>query len=163
MNIIFPRLEHVRTILFRGSTAARTIRGCIQIKGEDYYFSLAPASMSVIDDDDEPDRILENTNLDEFELIDSPREQLDDSSQENMGVGSAPTMDTDSTSGLAPRTGGDVELRLGVDPCQGSSLSSPLYNSRGACAVFSRACTTAVTREISPPIFRGHGLIEGTK
>ena len=29
---------------FRGSTATRTIRGRVQIEGEFYYFSLAPAS-----------------------------------------------------------------------------------------------------------------------
>ena len=69
--------------------------------------------------------MLESTNLDEYKLIDLPVEQHDDSSQEHMGVGMAPTLDTRSTSGLAPREGSLTELHLRVDPCQGSSLSSP--------------------------------------
>ena len=83
--------------------------------------------MSMIDDDDELDSTLENTKLDEFELIHSLQEQLDDSSQEDtcMGIGSAPAMDTNSTLGLVPQKGSSVELRLGVEPCQGSSLSPP--------------------------------------
>ena len=54
-------------------------------------------------------------------------EQHDDSSQEHMGVRMASTLDTRSTctSGLALHEGSLMELRLGVDPCQGSSLSSP--------------------------------------
>ena len=59
-------------------------------------------------------------DLDEFELVDSPTMQLDES-QENVGVGPAPTTDTESTSGLAPRNGSMEELRPGVDPCQESS------------------------------------------
>ena len=37
-------------------------------------------SMSITDDDHELDRILESTNLDEYEIIDLPMEQQDDSS-----------------------------------------------------------------------------------
>ena len=60
-------------------------------------------------DNGELNRLLENTNLDEFKLpvIASPREQLHDSSQESTLFGSASSMDTDSSSG--------VELRSGVD------------------------------------------------
>ena len=46
--------------------------------------------------------ILENTNLDDFELTDLLQEQLDGLSQEELGVGSAPTMDTNSASPGAP-------------------------------------------------------------
>ena len=55
-------------------------------------------------DDDELNRILKNNNLNEFELsvIGTPREQLDDMSQESTGVRLAPIMDTDSTLGLTP-------------------------------------------------------------
>ena len=55
-------------------------------------------SMSVIDDDNGLDRILENTNLHEYKLIDLPLEQLGDLSQENTDVGMA----TESTSRPAP-------------------------------------------------------------
>ena len=41
------------------------------------------------------------------------------------GIGSAPTVNTNSTPGLAPQKGSNMELHLGVHPCQGSSLSSP--------------------------------------
>ena len=51
-------------------------------------------SISLIDDDDELDRILQNTNLDKYELTDSSREQLDGLSQEELGVGSPLTMDS---------------------------------------------------------------------
>ena len=84
-------------------------------------------SISMINDD-ELDRILENTNLDEFELTDLPREQLDGSSQEELGIGLVPTMDTNSTPGLAPQKWNNTELHLGVYPCQGSSQSSRLIN-----------------------------------
>ena len=46
-------------------------------------------------------KILENTNLDEYELIDLSLEQLCDSSQEHTGVEAAPTMDT----GIVRRAG----------------------------------------------------------
>ena len=39
--------------------------------------------MSMIDDDNELNRILEDTILDEYEIIDLPLEQLGDSLQEN--------------------------------------------------------------------------------
>ena len=51
--------------------------------------------------------------------------ESDESLQELTGVGVAPASDTPSTSGLAPRKGNSRELRPGVDPCQGSFLSSP--------------------------------------
>ena len=82
-------------------------------------------SISMIVDSKELDKMLENTNLDEFKLNDSLREYLDGSLQENTGIGSVPNMDTDSTLGLAPTKGSNVELHSGVDPCQGSSLSPP--------------------------------------
>ena len=41
------------------------------------------------DDDSELDRIVQNTNLDKFKLIDLPLEQLVDLSQNNMGIGMA--------------------------------------------------------------------------
>ena len=47
--------------------------------------------MSIINDIIKIHRILENTNLDEYELIDFPLEQLGDSSQEHTGVESACT------------------------------------------------------------------------
>ena len=82
--------------------------------------------MSIIDDDSELDRILEITNFDNYELIDTPMES-DELLHELTDVGMAPASDTPSMSGLAPRIGGSRELRPGVDPCQGSSLcrSSP--------------------------------------
>ena len=58
-------------------------------------------------------------------FINLPMEQHDDLSQEHTGVGMAPTLDTSRTLGLTPREGSSTELHLGVDPCQGSSLSSP--------------------------------------
>ena len=89
---------------------------CEQLCASNYY-TVRGLSMTIIDDDDqELDRILENTNLDEYELIDVPIEQHSDSTQHNLGVGMAPISDTNSTSGLAPRKGGSRELRHGVDP-----------------------------------------------
>ena len=55
-------------------------------------------SISRINDNDELDRILESMNLVKFELTDSPPEQLDDLSQEKLGIGSAPAMDTSNNS-----------------------------------------------------------------
>ena len=77
--------------------------------------------MSIIDDDHELDRILESMSLDEYELIDLPMEQPDDSSHEHIGVGIAPTLDAGRTLGLAPCEGSSTVLLLGVDCCQGSS------------------------------------------
>ena len=73
--------------------------------------------MFMIDDDNELDRILKDTNLDEYELIDLPLEQLGDSSQETTRIGTAPTMDMQSMSGLEPQVGSSVELCSKVDPC----------------------------------------------
>ena len=61
--------------------------------------------MSLIKDNMELDRLLESANFDEFKLVDSPCEQHDGSSQELLGVGPAPTMDTSGTLGLAPCEG----------------------------------------------------------
>ena len=53
-------------------------------------------------DDDELDTILQNTILDEFELIDLLQELLDGSSQEEPGIRSDPTIDINNMPGLAP-------------------------------------------------------------
>ena len=88
--------------------------------------------MSMIDDDNELNRILEDTILDEYEIIDFPLEQLGDSSQEirrrRIRRRNGPSMDTQSMSGLAPQVESSVELRLKVDPCQSTSLSSTHLN-----------------------------------
>ena len=81
--------------------------------------------MSIIDDDSEVDRILETSNFDNYELIDTPMES-DELLHELTGVGMAPTSVTSSTLALAPRKGSSRELRPGVDSCQGvSSVFSP--------------------------------------
>ena len=74
-------------------------------------------SISMIDDEDDLDRILQNTNLDEFEQTDRLQNQLDSLSKEEPSVRLAPTMDTNSTPGLAPRKGSNTELCSGVDTC----------------------------------------------
>ena len=53
--------------------------------------------------------------------------QLGDSLQDDIDVGTAPTIDVESTCTLrlAPQGESLVELRSAVDLCQGSSLSSP--------------------------------------
>ena len=61
--------------------------------------------MSVIDNDREFDRNLETTNLDEYEVIDLPREQLNDLSHEHMGIRMATTLDVGIMSLLAPCEG----------------------------------------------------------
>ena len=94
-----------------------------KLYGGSSYTLAMEVRMPVIDDD-ELDKTLENTNLDKFKVIDSPQEQLNNSLQENTGVGSASTMGTDSTLWLAPRNRSNVKLCSGVDPCQESSLSS---------------------------------------
>ena len=48
------------------------MNNCVAVV-KDYTLAM-DVSISMIDDDDELDTILENTNLDEFELNDSPRE-----------------------------------------------------------------------------------------
>ena len=70
------------------------------------------------------ERTLQRTNLDKYKLIDLSMEQHGDSSHEHTGVGMAPTSDTGSTSGLALR-GGQGNCGSGLEPCQGSFLSSP--------------------------------------
>ena len=62
-------------------------------------------NLSVLNDYHELDRILESTNLDEYEFIDLPMEQHDDLLQEHLGVGIAPTLDTESALGMSPREG----------------------------------------------------------
>ena len=81
--------------------------------------------MSIVVDVYELDRILEGTNLDKDKLINNRVDQLDDLLHEHTGFGIGHTLDTQSTSGLEPLEGSSTVLRLGVDPCQGSSLSSP--------------------------------------
>ena len=77
--------------------------------------------MSIIDDDHELDRILENTYFDEYELIDLPMEQLEGSAQENSGVGTAPTY---GQYGAAPRYCRTV--RRGWHPVKGVQGNFPL-------------------------------------
>ena len=48
---------------------------CEKLCDSSCYTLFMDHSMSVIDDDNELDRILENTNLHEYELIDLPLEQ----------------------------------------------------------------------------------------
>ena len=67
---------------------------------------------------------LQSTNLDKYEPIDLPMEQPNDMLHEPMGVGVAPTLDTESTYQLAPREGSSTVLHSGVGPCQGCSLYS---------------------------------------
>ena len=59
-------------------------------------------SMLVVDDSLELDRILESTNLEEYELIDLPMEQPDDSLLKHTSVRMAHTLDTGSTLRLEP-------------------------------------------------------------
>ena len=63
--------------------------------------TLTAKHVSQIEDNMELDRILKSANLDKFKVVDSPCEQHDSLSQELLGVGSAPAMDTSSTLGLA--------------------------------------------------------------
>ena len=79
--------------------------------------------MSIINDDLELVRILENTNLDECELTDMPMEQPDELPHELTGMEMASTSDTLSTSWLASCNGSSSVLCLAVDPYQGSPLS----------------------------------------
>ena len=83
--------------------------------------------MSIIDDHQELDRILASTNLNEYELINSSVEQQQSSGSphEHTGIGMAPTSYTGSMSGLETHEGSSTELRLEVDPRQGSSLTPP--------------------------------------
>ena len=74
------------------------------------------------------DRLCENAVLNEFGLADLPRELLDGSSQEEFSFGSASTMDTNSTLGLAPRKGSrsNTELHFGVGHLPGVFFFFPL-------------------------------------
>ena len=74
----------------------------------------------------ELDRIVESTNLDENKLINWPMEQHHDSSQEQIGIKLASILNNRRTSGVTPGGGSAMELHSGVDPSQGSSLSSPI-------------------------------------
>ena len=95
---------------------------CVHVYGPhhvDYWWS-------IIDNNHELDRILESIH--EFRWIRAYRLANgvnDDSSQEHMGVWMAPALDIRRTSGLARREESLMELLLGADPCQRSSLSSP--------------------------------------
>ena len=84
-------------------------------------------NMSIIDDNHKLDRILESTNLDKYELINLTMEEPGDLLNKHMGVRVAPILDTGSTWGLASREGSSMELCLGVDLCQGFSLSLPFH------------------------------------
>ena len=53
--------------------------------------------MSITDDDHELDRIVESKNLDDYELVDLPMEQPDDTSHENTVVRITPTLDMGRT------------------------------------------------------------------
>ena len=84
--------------------------------------------MPIIDNDLKLVRILENMDLDKYELTDMRMEQPDESPHELTGVGMAPTSNTLSTSGLTPYNGSSSVLHSGVDdPCQGSSMSPSPY------------------------------------
>ena len=61
--------------------------------------------MLFINDDLELVRILENMNLDEYELTDMPMEEPDESSHELTGIGMAPTFNMLNTLGLTLRNG----------------------------------------------------------
>ena len=80
--------------------------------------------ISIIDDNHEFDRILESTNLDEYEIIDLPMEQPDHLSHELTGIGMPHTLDTGSMSGLAPREGNQRYCIRELTLARGSSLSS---------------------------------------
>ena len=55
---------------------------CISVQ----YTTTIDLSMLMTDDDHELDRILESTNLDKYELINLPMEQLEGLSHEHTGV-----------------------------------------------------------------------------
>ena len=100
--------------------------------------------MTIIDDDQELARILENSNLDEYELIDVPIEQYSDSTQDNLGTRMSPISDTNSTSGLAPCKGSSRELRHGVH----GPLSGVFYDDRRLVDPSSLSHSVAATRGV---------------
>ena len=115
--MLFQEAAEERTLKVNGhvqSVEVRVPRVCI-----------SDLSMLIIDNNHELDRILESMNLDEYELIDLPMEQPDDSSHEHTRVGMGPALDTGSTSKLATCGGSSMALRSGVDRCQWSSLFFP--------------------------------------
>ena len=71
-------------------------------------------SMLIIDNDHKLDRILESANLNKYELIDLPKEQPGDSSNKYTGVR------------IIEAKGSVTKLHLGIDPCQGPSMSPPV-------------------------------------
>ena len=71
----------------------------------------------VIKNDTELDRIIETTKFDKLELVDSPLEQPDMSSQELLGVVDCIYMYM--YVGAGPRKGSNGELHTGVDPSRG--------------------------------------------
>ena len=81
--------------------------------------------------------------------------ESDESLHELTGVRMAPAADTASMSGLAPRKGSSRELRSGVDPCQGSSLSSPPLCTHVNIKIFlgGKVCDYEVSHEknLHPP------------
>ena len=81
-------------------------------------------SVLIIDVKHELNKILESTNLHEYELIDLPIQQSGDLSHKHTGVGMACTLDTAFTcmSGLAPLKGSSTKLLLGFDTCYSGVL-----------------------------------------
>ena len=78
--------------------------------------------MSTSEIEEEFDHLLEKTDPVELDIY-SPLAIQEISSEELLGVVSAPADDTSSTSGMAPRDGACGELRAGGDSCQGSPPS----------------------------------------
>ena len=81
--------------------------------------------MSQIEENKEFDEILQITDLDEFDVADSQIDEQQDTSEELLGVVSAPANDALSTSGMAPRDGRCGVLRSEDDSCQ---TSFPMYD-----------------------------------
>ena len=64
--------------IFLSNVYVKSAWVCVnKLCGGSFYTSAMDVGMSMIDDDDELDRILENTNLDKFKLFHLLQEQLD--------------------------------------------------------------------------------------
>ena len=99
----------------------------------------------------ELDRILESLNIEEYDLIDLPMEQHDDSSQEHTGVRMAPTLDTSRILGLAPHREGCLSPieRLLVLGYKNSSPEMVSTRARGpfcACASENQFITNIIKK-----------------
>ena len=79
-------------------------------------------SVSIIDDNQELDRILESMNL---ARVKTYQLAYGCSSHKHTSVRMAFTLDTKSTYKLEPCEGSSTVLHSEVDPCRRSSLSSP--------------------------------------